>query len=102
VIVLPSEFGWDDVGTWASLRRVRELDDTGNGVWGAAHVVDSSSCVVHADGGTVVLYGVSGMLVVSRPGLTFVTTLDRASELNPLLDQLPEELGGRTTRRPET
>jgi mannose-1-phosphate guanylyltransferase len=101
VIVLPGEFGWDDVGTWASLRRVRELDDTGNGVWGSAHVVDSSACVVHADGGTVVLYGVSGMLVVSRPGLTFVTTLDRATELNPLLDQLPDGLAGRAPRRPE-
>src|SRR5262249_27977126 len=29
VVVLPAEFGWDDVGTWASLRRVRDLDDTG-------------------------------------------------------------------------
>jgi mannose-1-phosphate guanylyltransferase len=98
VVVLPGEFGWDDVGTWASLRRVRELDDTGNGVWGSAHLVDSSSCVVHAEGGTVVAYGLSGMLVVSRPGLTFVTTLDRAVHLNPLLDALPESLAGRPRR----
>ena len=98
VVVLPCDFGWDDVGTWAALRRVRELDDTGNGVWGAAHLVDSSSCVVHAEGGMVVGYGLSGMLVVSRPGLTFVTSLDRASELNPLLDALPESLAGRPRR----
>jgi mannose-1-phosphate guanylyltransferase len=99
VVVQPGSFGWDDVGTWASLRRVRELDDTGNGVWGPAHMVDASSCIVHADGGnTVVLYGLSGMLVVSRPGLTFVTSLDRAAELNPLLDALPEELSGRPKR----
>ena len=40
-----------------------ELDDTGNGVWGNAHLVDASSSVVHADGGgTVVLYGLSGVL----------------------------------------
>jgi mannose-1-phosphate guanylyltransferase len=96
LVVLPGAFDWDDVGTWASLRRVRELDDTGNGVWGRAHLVDASSSVVHADGdGTVVVYGMTGVLVVSRPGLTFVTTLDRATELNPLLDALPEELRGR-------
>ena len=101
VIALPGEFGWDDVGTWASLRRVRELDDTGNGVWGPAHLVDASSCVVHADGGTtVVLYGLSGMLVVARPGLTFVTSIERAAELNPLLNALPDELAGRTRRDP--
>lgn len=92
LVVLPAACGWDDVGTWAALRRVRELDDTGNGVWGQAHLVDVSGCVVHADGGTVVVYGMSGVLVVTRPGLTFVTTLDRASELRPLLDQLPDHV----------
>ena len=50
--------------------------------------------------GTVVGYGLSGMLVVSRPGLTFVTSLDRATELNPLLDALPESLAGRPRREP--
>jgi mannose-1-phosphate guanylyltransferase len=98
LVVLPVDCAWDDVGTWAALRRVRELDDTGNGVWGPAHVVDASSCVVHAEEQTTVIYGLTGVLVVSRPGLTFVTTLDRAAELRPLLDQLPEQVAGRGRR----
>ena len=92
LILVPGEFGWDDVGTWASLRRARELDDDGNGAHGEVHFVESSGNVVHAEGVPVVLYGVSGMLVVTLEGLTFVTTLDRATELRPLLDALPEEL----------
>jgi mannose-1-phosphate guanylyltransferase len=47
------------------------------------------------------VYGLTGALVVSRPGLTFVTTLDRAAELNPLLDALPEELRGRRAAPPD-
>ena len=89
VVVLPAEFGWDDVGTWASLRRVRELDDTGNGIKGAAHCVDASGNIVHAENGCIVLYGVSGMLVVAMNGLTFVAPLDRVAEMQPLLNQLP-------------
>lgn len=92
VVVLPCDCAWDDVGTWASLRRVRELDDTGNGVMGDCHCIDSSGNVVHADGNCVVIYGLSGMLVVSIDGLTFVTTLDRATELAPLLNALPGSL----------
>ncbi len=92
VVVLPAEFAWDDVGTWASLRRVRELDDTGNGVMGHVHCVDASGNVIHADGCCVVAYGISGMLVVSLDGLTFVTTLERATELGPLLNSLPGSL----------
>lgn len=92
VVVIPSEFAWDDVGTWAALRRVRELDDTGNGVMGHVHCIDASGNVIHADGGCVVVYGVSGMIVVSIDGLTFVTTLEKATDLSPLLNALPGSL----------
>lgn len=89
LLVIQGEFGWDDVGTWASLRRARELDDDGNGAVGSVHFVESECNVVHAERGTVVLYGVSRMLVVTLDGLTFVTSLDRATDLRPLLDALP-------------
>lgn len=92
VAVLPCECDWDDVGTWASLRRVRELDDTGNGIMGPVHCIDSSGNVIHAESCCVVAYGISGMIVVSIDGLTFVTTLEKAAEMGPLLNALPGSL----------
>lgn len=92
LLVIPGDFEWDDVGTWASLRRARALDDDGNGVVGTAHFVDADSNIVHGESGVVVLYGVSKMLVVTLPGLTFVTPLDRAADLKPLLDALPDSM----------
>jgi mannose-1-phosphate guanylyltransferase len=92
LLVIPGDFEWDDVGTWASLRRARALDDDGNGVVGRAHFVDADSNIVHGETGVVVLYGVSKMLVVALPGLTFVTPLDRATDLKPLLDALPSAM----------
>lgn len=89
LLAVPGEFGWDDVGTWASLRRARDLDDDGNGASGSAHFVDADSNVVHSERGSVVIFGLSKMLVVTLDGLTFVTTLDRATDLKPLLDALP-------------
>lgn len=100
VVLLPASFGWDDVGTWASLRRVRELDDTGNGIIGPAHCVDASGNIVHTEAGETVIFGVSGLLVVSIDGLTFVTTLDRATELEPLIAQLPAHLRVRPGKTP--
>ena len=92
LVVTPAECMWDDVGTWACLRRTRELDDDGNGASGRAYFVDATSNVVHSERGPVVLYGVSQLLVVAIDGVTFVTTLDRARDLKPLLDALPPEL----------
>jgi mannose-1-phosphate guanylyltransferase len=92
VLVIPGAFGWDDVGTWAALHRVRQRDDCGNAVFGDVHTVQSSNNVVHAEHASVVLYGVDDLVVVSRDGLTLVTTKERAAELKRLLDQLPREL----------
>jgi mannose-1-phosphate guanylyltransferase len=92
VLVLPGDFGWDDVGTWGALHRVRAHDQASNAVAGTVHAVDASGNVVHADAGTVVLYGVRDLVVVTRPGLTLVTTRDRASDLKTLLDRLPPDV----------
>jgi mannose-1-phosphate guanylyltransferase len=96
VLVIPGDFGWDDVGTWAALHRVRRRDGSGNATFGDVHAVQASDNVVHADAGSVVLYGVSDLVVVTRDGLTLVTTKDRAAELKQLLDALPQSVRERS------
>lgn len=95
VLVLPGNFGWDDVGTWSALRRVRSLDPAGNATSGDVHTVEARDNVVHAEGSTVVLYGVSELVVVVRNGLTLVTTVDRAADLKSLVESLPETVRDR-------
>ena len=90
VLVIPGDFGWDDVGTWAALHRVRARDVAGNATFGDVHSLHAANNVVHADAGSVVLYGVNDLVVVTREGLTLVTTKDRAAELKLLLDALPQ------------
>jgi mannose-1-phosphate guanylyltransferase len=92
IIVIPGSFGWDDVGTWASLARVRRPDAHGNASSGSATIVDSAGNVVHAEGADVVLYGVNDLVVVARGGLTLVTTKAHSADLKALIAQLPERL----------
>jgi mannose-1-phosphate guanylyltransferase len=92
VYVIPGSFGWDDVGTWAALHRVREHDDLGNATTGDVYAVEASNNVVYAEKSTVVLYGVSDLVVVSRNGLTVVTTVDKSADLKTLIDSLPPHL----------
>ena len=92
VTVIPGAFGWDDVGTWASLARVRHRDERGNATSGSVVLVDASDNVVHAEGTEVVLYGVRDLVVVTRAGLTLVTDRDHAADLKTLLATLPERL----------
>ncbi len=88
VMVVPGDFGWDDIGTWAALSRVRSRDEFGNVTSGDAHLLDSADNVVHAESGQVVLYGVNDLVVVTHNGLTLVTTTERASDLKRLVESL--------------
>lgn len=89
VMVVPGDFEWDDVGTWGSLRRVRKHDATGNAMTGRSHAVSAKGNVVHAEGTTVVLYGVEDLVVVAKDGLVLVTTVDKSADLKTLIDALP-------------
>lgn len=97
VVVVPGDFGWDDVGTWGALRRVRPGDQAGNAVQGRVHAVDARDNVVHAPQAAVVLYGVSDLVVVVEDGLVLVTTVDKSSDLKTLMDALPRGVRERET-----
>lgn len=92
VLAVRGSFGWDDVGTWGALRRARTPDATGNVVSGRTHLLESRNNVVHAEGDAVVMYGVENLVVVSRPGLTLVTTVEKSEDLKKLVDSLPPEI----------
>ena len=89
VAVVAGDFGWDDVGTWGALKRVRANDAAGNAAQGHVYAVDAHDNVVHAPGTKVVLYGVSDIVVVVENGLVLVTTTERSSDLKMLMDALP-------------
>jgi mannose-1-phosphate guanylyltransferase len=92
VLVIPGQFAWDDVGTWAALHRVRRKDAHGNAALGPTFALEASGNVVHAENVQVVLYGVEDLVVVAREGLVMVTTRDRAADLKTLIDALPSDI----------
>ncbi|MFL5499715.1 MAG: mannose-1-phosphate guanylyltransferase [Gemmatimonadaceae bacterium] len=95
VTVLPGRFGWDDIGTWAALGRVRDKDEFGNVTTGTAHLLDCVDNVVYTDSGSVAMYGVDNLVVVVHDGLTLVTTRERAADLKRLVESLPPREKGR-------
>lgn len=92
VMVVDGDFGWDDVGTWDALARVRVRDDAGNAVHGRVHLLESGDNVVHTERNPIVLFGVHDLVVIERDGVTLVTTRERSASLKTLLDTLPEDL----------
>ena len=65
----PADFGWSDLGNWASLYDKLAKDASGNGSVGNVKLFECNNCVVHAeDARKVVLQGLDGYIVSEKNG----------------------------------
>ncbi len=69
----PADFGWSDLGNWASLHDKLTKDADGNGAVGNIKLFECTNCVIHAeDAKKVVLQGLDGYIVSEKNGQVLV------------------------------
>ena len=69
----PADFGWSDLGNWASLHDKLQKDENGNGAVGKVKLYECTNCVVHTeDAKKVVLQGLDGYIVSEKNGQILV------------------------------
>ena len=73
VFTHPADFGWSDLGNWASLHDKLEKDTACNGTVGNVRMYECHDCVVHVeDAKRVVLQGLDGYIVSEKNGRLLV------------------------------
>ena len=72
VYVIPSNFGWDDVGSWEALDRYRDKDELGNILVGESKVVKANNNLVISSSNKVVVEGLSDIYVIENDGKVLV------------------------------
>jgi len=89
IVVVPADFGWSDVGSFAALPEVRPTDHVGNVAEGEALVIDGQNNVVLAAGGRpVAVIGLEGVVVVDAGDAILVCRKDRAQDVRKAVDEL--------------
>ena len=83
VYVIPSSFGWSDLGTWNSAYDNLEPDYLGNAVAGdKVMVIDAKQCMVHAGNNKlVVLQGIDNLIVVDTKDVLLICRREKEQEI---------------------
>lgn len=69
----PTDFGWSDLGNWASLHDKLQKDGNNNGAVGNVKLYECNNCVAHAeDVRKMVLQGLDGYIVSEKNGQILV------------------------------
>lgn len=96
VYVLPSEFGWSDLGTWASIYDLADKDYVGNAVIPSEKVImyDSSNCMVNVPGEKlVILQGLHDYIVVESNNSLLICPRDQEQNIKQVVSDVKQKFG---------
>lgn len=93
-VVLPVDFGWNDVGSWTSLWEISAHDEDGNHANADSLLVDSTGCFVHSEKSLVATIGVKDLVIVDTPDALLVADKSRSQDVGTLVKALRDN--GRT------
>ena len=84
VYVIPSDFGWDDVGTWNALLRYISPDEDGNYKKGNIDTYDATGNIVYTTNKKVVLLGAENIFCINSEDAIIIGSKDKLSEVHEL------------------
>ncbi|MFC3197443.1 mannose-1-phosphate guanylyltransferase [Parapedobacter deserti] len=98
VYVLPTDFGWSDLGTWASIYELAEKDYLGNVSSSANNVIvyDSSNCMIRAPKDKLVIVkGLHNFIVVQSDDSLVICPKDQEQDVKQIVTDVKEKFGNK-------
>lgn len=97
VYIIPSSFGWSDLGTWASAYHNLEKDPLENAVAGSnVMIIDATKNMVHADNKKLILIqGLDDFIVVDTPDVLLICKKDKEQAIKEYVADIKRNKGDR-------
>ncbi|MCI0515014.1 NTP transferase domain-containing protein [candidate division KSB1 bacterium] len=86
VIVLPGDFGWNDVGSWDEVHKLMTKDEHGNATLGNHVLKDVRDCLIDSPHKLVAAIGIEGLIVVDTPDALLICRKDQAQKVKDLVE----------------
>jgi mannose-6-phosphate isomerase-like protein (cupin superfamily) len=90
-VVLPSGFGWSDIGSWKSLYDFLEKDEKNNVIQGNVIVQDTKNSFILGHERMIATNHLNHMVVVETPDSVFVSDMDTSQDVKSIVTLLKEK-----------
>ena len=84
--VIPSDFGWSDVGSWLAAYDHAKRDAAGNAFDPGSGVIDGTGNLLRSSGPRIVVLGVEGLMVLATDDVVLVAPLTDAQRIREAHD----------------
>lgn len=95
VYVIPSSFGWSDLGTWTSAYDNLEKDYLGNAIAGdKVMVIDSTQCMIAAPHEKLmVLQGLNDFIIIDTEDVLLICKKEKEQEIKEYVAEVKRNIG---------
>jgi len=91
VVVIPSDFGWNDLGSWTALDSIFKKGPHGN-IEQAKHVsIDTTNTIVYSPRKLIATIGIKDLIIVETEDALLVCHKERAQDVKKLVDKLKSD-----------
>jgi len=87
---IPGNFGWDDVGSWLAVERIKSNDENNNIVTGNVVTVNTTDCIIEGSSKLIATVGLRDIIVVDTKDAILISTKENAGEIKQVLAKLRE------------
>ncbi|MFH0729214.1 MAG: mannose-1-phosphate guanylyltransferase/mannose-6-phosphate isomerase [Pseudomonadota bacterium] len=89
-VVLPSDFGWSDIGSWKSLYDFLAKDTNGNVIDGDVITEKTTNCFIMGAHRLMAVNSVDNLVVVDTPDSIFVSSIENSRDVKSIVTRLKE------------
>ena len=88
IYTIPGDFGWDDVGSWLAVSRIKSCDEDNNIVNGNAVVIDTKDCIIEASEKLIAAVGLKDIIIVDTEDATLICDKESTADIKKVLAKL--------------
>ena len=88
IYILSGSFGWDDVGSWLAVERIRQSNEFGNVITGNAVTVDTKNTIIEGDKKLIATVGIEDLIIVDTEDALLICEKDSAGNIKKVLENL--------------
>jgi len=90
-VVVASDFGWSDVGSWKSLYDISGKDADGNVINGHHIILNTKDSMVHSKDRLIAAVGLENMAIIDTPDALMVCPLSETQHIRQVVEKLKQE-----------
>ncbi len=91
VVVVESDFDWNDIGSWTALADTFDQDDNQNNIDGDFIGVDTNNCIVSSGDALIATVGINDLIIASTSDVVMVAAKDRSQDVKKLYEILKQQ-----------